>query len=58
MGWSVGQVLDRLDMDRLYTSAGGEQAFVHPYECDCGFKTICTAPDDTTADNLDSLSAC
>jgi hypothetical protein len=56
--WTVAEVIARLETDSFYTTGGGDKAYVHPYNCECGFETIRSAPDDTTADNLDDLSPC
>lgn len=38
-------------------SDSGESIVVNPFECECGFETICSSPCDGAIDSLDDLSS-
>lgn len=57
--WIVAEVLFRMNRgDRFYAVAGEDREFVHPFTCECSFRTIRAAPHNSAADDLDRLPAC
>ena len=57
--WSVRDVWTALDSGNVfYSSGGGKVALVNKYNCPCGLGSLRSAPDATTANNLDSLRLC
>lgn len=57
--FSVSEVLSKLKSgDTFYTTGGGDEANVDPMRCRCGYTTLRTNADDTTADNLGDLPTC
>lgn len=57
--WTVQEVWDAIAQgDVFYTSAGGYVAGVNPYRCGCGWGSLRSTPDATTANNLDSMRLC
>lgn len=56
---TVDQVWAALDAGQtFYTYGGGKVALVHKHWCGCGRKTLRSAADCTTLNNLDSLRVC
>lgn len=57
---TVDEVRRRLaNGEAFYTQdAAGHRASVRPFDCSCGIRTIRSAADATTANNLDNLRAC
>jgi hypothetical protein len=57
--WTVVDVRAAIeDGDTFYTSDGTNTALVSRYTCGCGYQTIRSASDSTTANNLDNLTQC
>jgi hypothetical protein len=57
--WTVHEVWRGIDAgDVFYTYADGKVALVHKYRCACGVDSLRSAPDSTTANNLDNLRLC
>jgi hypothetical protein len=57
--WTVQEVWDMLDRGHVfYTQANGYTATVEKYRCGCGWGSLRSSADATTANNLDSLRLC
>jgi hypothetical protein len=59
--WGVGEVRTAIaNGDVFYTSnSAGKIALVHPFDCGkCGYKTLRSAADAVTDNNLDELPSC
>lgn len=57
--WTVRQVISAMSSgDTFHTQTRGARADVDTYGCHCGYTTLRTNRDNSTADNLDSLPVC
>src|SRR5690348_7152970 len=57
--WTVAEVWSAIDTGQtFYTYGGGKVALVNKYRCGCGLRSLRSAADATTLNNLDSLRLC